>query len=169
VLNVGDCHEVAASIVGQLSQRALGLAFVDPQGFEVTFRMFQLLARRRIDILYLFPGGIGVTRNVAAFARRTQTPLDDLIPGWREVPRAKLAAGTISRAELQAADRPYVFALQSRMAEIGYQYSDQGEPCFTNDRGVRMYHLLFFSKDVAGLTLWNKAKDIEPSGQRRLL
>jgi three-Cys-motif partner protein len=53
VLNVGDCHEVAASIVGQLSQRALGLAFVDPQGFEVTFRMFQLLARRRIDILYL--------------------------------------------------------------------------------------------------------------------
>jgi hypothetical protein len=54
------------------------------------------------------------------------------------------------------------------MAEIGYQYSDQEEPTFTNDRRVRMYHLLSFSKHVVGLTLWKRSKEIEPSGQRRL-
>ncbi len=31
-----------------------------------------------------------------------------------------------------------------------------------------MYHLLFFSKDLAGLTIWRGVKKIEPSGQRTL-
>jgi CO/xanthine dehydrogenase Mo-binding subunit len=37
---------------------------------------------RRIDVLYLFPGGIGIKRNFGAFAKQVQAPLDDLIPGW---------------------------------------------------------------------------------------
>jgi hypothetical protein len=128
-LNSGDCHEVAASVVNELSGRTLALAFVDPEGIEVTFNLFRILARRSIDILRLFPGGIGVARNFAAFARRKETPLDDLIPGWRNLPSARLAAGRrVSSAELEAADRPFVVALQARMAEIGYQYSDQGSP-----------------------------------------
>jgi len=35
--------------------------------------------------LYLFPGGIGIARNLGAFAKRAKAPLDDLIPGWREL------------------------------------------------------------------------------------
>lgn len=168
-LRVGDCHEVAKAVVRDLSRRSLGLAFVDPEGFEVKFSLFQTLAQRRIDVLYLFPGGIGVTRNVGTFARRSRTPLDDLIPGWRELPRARLAAGQrVSQAEMEAADTPFVAALQARMADLGYRYPDAGEPYFTNDKHVRMYHLLFFSQHVAGLTLWKNAKSIEPSGQRRL-
>src|SRR5713101_72045 len=80
VLARGDCHEVAAAVVPQLSRRALGLAFVDPEGFEVKFRLFETIARRRIDVLYLFPGGIGVARNVSNFVKRARAPLDDLIP-----------------------------------------------------------------------------------------
>jgi three-Cys-motif partner protein len=169
VIRHGDCHEIAASVVSRMSKRSLGLAFVDPQGFEVKFKLFEILAQRRIDVLYLFPGGIGVTRNVAAFARRSQTPLDNLIPCWRALPRARLAAGQrVSQAEMEAADRPFVVALQTRMVDLGYLYSDQGEPYFTNDKRVQMYHLLFFSRHVTGLTLWKQAKAIEPSGQRRL-
>ena len=169
VVSQGDCHEVAAAVVARLSRRSLGLAFVDPQGFEVKFKLFEILAQRPIDVLYLFPGGIGVARNVAAFAKRSRTPLDDLIPGWRDLPRARLAAGQrVSQVEMEAADRPFVVALQTRMAEIGYLYPDQGEPYFTNDKRVKMYHLLFFSRHVVGLTLWKQAKSIEPSGQRRL-
>jgi len=33
---------------------------------------------------------------------------------------------------------------------------------------VALYHLLFFSKDVAGLTIWRGIKKIEPGGQRTL-
>ena len=55
--HVGDCHAVARTVVAQMPQRALGLAFVDPEGVEVTFDLFRVLATRRIDVLYLFPGG----------------------------------------------------------------------------------------------------------------
>ncbi len=54
------------------------------------------------------------------------------------------------------------------MAGIGFQYQDEGDPCFTNAKNAPMYHLLFFSRDPAGLTLWRGIKKIEPSGQRTL-
>jgi hypothetical protein len=31
-----------------------------------------------------------------------------------------------------------------------------------------MYHLLFFSRDAAGLKIWRNIKKIEPTGQRSL-
>jgi len=168
-MRLGDCHEVAGDVVTEMSQRALGLAFVDPEGFEVKFRLFQILATRRIDVLYLFPGGIGIARNVGAFAREAKAPLDDLIPGWRALKRARLAAGVrLTNDDIAAHDQPFLLEFMNRMRKLGYQYSDQGEPCFTNRKNMRMYHLLFFSKHPAGLTLWRNVTRIEPSGQRRL-
>jgi hypothetical protein len=80
-VRIGDCHDVARDVVAKLSHRTLGVALVDPEGFEVKFRLFQTLATRRIDVLYLFPGGIGIARNVRTFVKRAKAPLDDLIPG----------------------------------------------------------------------------------------
>jgi len=169
-LRTGDCHSVAADIVAGLSRRALGLAFVDPEGFEVTFRLFQTLATRRIDVLYLFPGGIGVKRNYRMFAKQTGTPLDELIPGWRRLKQARLAAGErLSAEEMASRDQPFVQAFTAQMSTLGFLYSGQGEPYFTNEKNVPMYHLLFFSKDPAGLTIWHGITRIEPGGQRRLL
>lgn len=169
-LRQGDCHVVAAEVVPRLSRRALGLAFVDPEGFEVRFRLFETLAARRIDVLYLFPGGIGIARNLSAFAKQAKAPLDDLIPGWRDLKRARLAAGEpVTDEDIAARDQPFVLEFRNRMRTLGYQYSGQGEPYFTNEKNVRMYHLLFFSRHPAGLTLWQNVTRIEPSGQRRLL
>lgn len=165
----GDCHTIAEEVVPTLSSRTLALAFVDPEGFEVRFRLFQILARRPIDVLYLFPGGIGIARNLTAFARRARAPLDDLIPGWRNLRRARLAAGRrMTASDMAARDQPFVLEFVNRMRLLGYQYSGQGEPYFTNEKNVRMYHLLFFSQHPAGLTLWRNVTRVEPSGQRRL-
>lgn len=169
-LRQGDCHDVAAEVVPRLSRNALGLAFVDPEGFEVRFRLFEILKTRRIDILYLFPGGIGIVRNLSAFAKRAKAPLDDLIPGWRGLKSARLAAGErLTNEDTAARDQPYVLEFMNRMRTLGYQYSGQGEPYFTNEKNVRMYHLLFFSQHPVGLSPWQKVTRIEPSGQRRLL
>ena len=54
------------------------------------------------------------------------------------------------------------------MKTLGYQFSGEGEPYFTNEKNVKMYHLLFFSQHPAGLTLWRNINKVEPSGQRRL-
>ena len=56
-VQAGDCHEVARRIVKALPNRSLGLAFVDPEGFEVSFSLFETLAAGRIDVLFLFPSG----------------------------------------------------------------------------------------------------------------
>jgi three-Cys-motif partner protein len=170
-LRVGDCHVVAKEVLPQLSNRTLGLAFVDPEGFEATFQLFRTLATRRIDALFLFPSGIGIARNLAAFARQTTSPMDELWGGreWRDLPPAKLAAGRrLSPEDALSLDRPWVLAFRSKMASIGFRYQDEGDPFFTNEKNVPMYHLLFFSKDVAGLTIWRGIKKIEPSGQRTL-
>lgn len=169
VLDDGDCHDIATKVVARLSRRTLALAFVDPEGFEVGFRLFKILASRPIDILYLFPGGIGIARNLGTFAKQAKAPLDDLIPGWRSLKRAKLAAGGQLTEEEQAArDQPFVLKFMKRMRMLGYQYSGQGEPYFTNEKNVKMYHLLFFSQHPAGRTLWRNITRVEPSGQRRL-
>lgn len=170
-LRAGDCNTLARDVIAELSSRTLGLAFVDPEGFEATFKMFQAFATRRIDVLFLFPSGIGITRNLRTFAKQPKSPMDDLWGGkeWRDLPPAKLAAGKrLAAEELLSLDRPWVLRFRSKMASIGFQYQDEADPYFTNEKNVPMYHLLFFSKDPAGLTIWRGVKKIEPSGQRTL-
>jgi three-Cys-motif partner protein len=168
-IRLGDCHDLAQEAMASLSSRALALAFVDPEGFEVKFRLFETLASRRVDVLYLFPGGIGIARNVGAFVKTARAPLDDLIPGWRALRRARVAAGQrLAAEEIASHDQPFVMAFRPRMAQLGFQYSGHGEPYLTNEKNVKMYHLLFFSKHPTGLTLWRNITKIEASGQRRL-
>ena len=40
---VGDCNLLAAKIARQLSNKTLGLAFIDPEGFEVKFTLLREL------------------------------------------------------------------------------------------------------------------------------
>lgn len=170
-LRIGDCNALTKEVVAQLPRRTLGLAFVDPEGFEATFRMFQALATRRIDVLFLFPSGIGIARNLRLFAKQPKSPMDDLWGGkeWRDLPPAKLAAGKrLNTEEALSLDRPWVLRFRGKVADIGFQYQDEGDPCFSNEKNVPMYHLLFFSQDPAGLTIWRGIKKIEPSGQRAL-
>jgi three-Cys-motif partner protein len=168
---IGDCNIIATEVVALLSARTLGLAFVDPQGFEATFRLFRALATRRIDVLFLFPSGIGIARNLRKFAQQGSSPMDELWGSgeWRELPPAKLAAGTkLSPEDALTFDRPWVLGFRAKMASIGFRCQDEGDPYFTNEKNVPMYHLLFFSQDEAGLKLWRRIKKIEPSGQRTL-
>jgi three-Cys-motif partner protein len=167
----GDCNERTQEIVSGISPRTLGLAFLDPEGFEVHFDTLKQLARRRIDILYLFPSGIGIRRNLERFCKQRASPMDDLWGSrdWRELPPAKLASGTrLTPDEALNHDRPWVLHFRSRVASLGLIYQDEADPVLTNERNVPMYHLLFFSKDQAGLTIWRGIKRIEPGGQRTL-
>jgi three-Cys-motif partner protein len=170
-LRAGDCNDLTREIVLQLSRRTLGLAFVDPQGFEVAFDIFRALATRRIDVLFLFPSGIGIRRNLRVFAQQSSSPMDRLWDGpeWRELPPAKLAAGRrLTPDEALNLDHPWVLRFRKKMKEIGFKNQDGSDPYFRNEKNVLMYHLLFFSQDPAGLTIWRNIKKIEPSGQRTL-
>lgn len=97
--------------------------------------------------------------------------MDNLWGGreWRELPLAKLAAGAkLSAEDAVSFDRSWVMGFRTKMAGIGFCCQDEGDPWFPNEKNVPMYHLLFFSKDPAGLTIWRGIKKIEPRGQRTL-
>lgn len=169
-LEVADCHARVEDVVNRMGRRTLALAFVDPEGFEVHFRLFQTLAARPIDIVFLFPSGIGIVRNLANFVRSSHCGLDDLWggEGWRRLPMAQMAAGAMPTLG-SATDSYYqswAAAFCQRVATLGYQFDIQGP--LRNEQNVPMYHLLFFSKDAAGLTIWRNVHQIDPHGQRQL-
>jgi three-Cys-motif partner protein len=167
----GDCNELVGKVVKGLTSRTLGLAFVDPEGFEASFKMFEMLATRPMDVLFLFPSRIGIGRNLRAFACQPESPMDALWGGreWREFAPAKLAAGRpLDVSEALELDRPWVARFRAKIGRLGFTHQDEGDPCFKNEKNVPMYHLLFFSKSEAGLAIWRRIKRIEPSGQRGL-
>jgi len=170
-LRVGDCNAVVQNVVASLTGKTLGLAFIDPEGFEVKFGLFETLAQRRMDVLLLFPSGIGIARNFRAFTKQFHSPMDDLWGGheWRDLPRARLAAGQhLTPGEAVSVERPWIAAFRRKLAHLGFLHEDEGDPYFVNEKNVPMYHLLFFSKHIAGLKIWRGIKKIEPGGQRAL-
>jgi three-Cys-motif partner protein len=166
-----DCHARATVVVSSLSSRTLGLAFVDPEGFEVRFELFETLASRAIDIVFLFPSGIGITRNERLFAQNSATPAIERLWGnseWRELPAMKAFAGKrLTDSDVERLTESYAHAFSKRIATLGYTCYDCVGP-LRNDQGAPMYHLLFFSKSPAGLSIWKGIGEIEPGGQRRL-
>ncbi|MEK7214177.1 MAG: three-Cys-motif partner protein TcmP, partial [Chloroflexota bacterium] len=137
-LQVGDCHERVKKVVRDLSRGTLGLAFVDPEGFEVRFELFRELARAQVDILFLFPTG-GVARNLRLFAVREHSPMDGLIEDWRNLPVAKRAAGKrLTSADEAKLQRSMVGEFQKRMAFWGFTYHDRDDPALKNEKRAIM-------------------------------
>jgi three-Cys-motif partner protein len=75
-VEVGDCNILVDKVVKQFSQKTLGLAFVDPEGFEVDFRTLRILAKQRIDVLYWFPSRIAIRRNLKNFMTVKDSPME---------------------------------------------------------------------------------------------
>lgn len=65
--------------------------------------------------------------------------------------------------------KSFVSAFRNKLKAAGFDYQDEAVPLFTNTKNARMYHLLYFSHDKAGLKIWNGIKGIAPGGQRKLL
>ncbi len=163
ICNVGDCNRLVAGATGTLTGGTLALAFLDPQGMEVAFATLATLADHRVNVLYLFPSGIALRRNVKHFLTSSGATMDRFWggPEWRDL----LAAGSTSP---HAIAQTWVEAFRTKAKKLGL-LSGESAPLISNDRGSRMYHLLFFSKNKAGLTIWNKVMRVQASGQRLLL
>ncbi len=169
-ITLGDCNEVVDWVMSRISGHTLGLAFIDPEGFEVKFETLAKLAKRRVDLLYLFPSGIGLRRNLKNFIAQSKSPMDDFWGGrdWRELPAAKQAAGNVADATPEKIVWSFVSEFKRKLADAGFNFQDEAAPLFTNTKNAQMYHLLYFSHDSTGLKIWHGIKRIGPGGQRRL-
>jgi three-Cys-motif partner protein len=169
--SVGDCNIVIDEVLKQMSSRTLALAFIDPEGFEVDFDTLAKLAKKRIDLLYLFASGIGVRRNLKNALSVASSRLDRWWGGndWRDLPAAKWAAGRFSEEPAEKVLQSFVAAFRKKVGSAGFQFQDEEVLPFANTKNAQMYHLLYFSHDQAGLTIWKNIKKIAPGGQRSLL
>jgi len=149
-VEVGDCNVLVDKVVQQLSRKTLGLAFVDPEGFEVDFRTLRVLAKRRIDVLYWFPSGIAIRRNLKNFMTVKDSPMERFWGrDWRQLPIAKWAAGDVVPDE--KIEKSIVAEFLEDVAKAGFEFRDELAPPFANTRNAQMYHLLFFSHDQLAL------------------
>ncbi len=166
----GDCNSLISEFLNSVSDKSLGLAFLDPEGFEVRFETLQRLATKRIDIIYLFPSGIGIARNLGRFVRMAKSRMDEFWGhGWRDLPAAKIAAGkTLTAEEVSRFDRHWVKTFRQKVEALGYIHQDEDAPILRTEKDSLMYHLLYFSKDKAGLKIWRGIKEIAPDKQRSL-
>jgi three-Cys-motif partner protein len=169
-LRAADCHSRAREVISQVDGRTLAFAFVDPEGFEVDFELFATLATRRVDILFLFPSGIGVKRNLQRFANLEISDLDALMGthDWRALPAVRRVKGEmVGGAEAEQRDESLVRFFCERVKTLGYPHY-AATHALRNSQNTPMYHLLFFSKAPIALTIWQNVSKIDPGGQRRL-
>jgi three-Cys-motif partner protein len=166
----GDCNKLVRKFLSRVTAKTLGVALLDPQGFEVDFDTLVRLSERRMDIIYLFPSGIGIVRNLKNSIKMKKSRMDLFWgPDWRDLPAAKLAAGkSLTEAEIDKFDRSWVKSFRDKVRGLGYHYQDEDPPTLRTERETLMYHLLFFSKHEAGLKLWRGIKQIGFDQQRRL-
>lgn len=169
-IQVGDCNLVVDEILKRIPRRSLGLAFVDPQGFEVDFTTLAKLARARIDLLYLFPSGIGMKRNLRNLLPVPDSRIDKFWGGrdWRNLPEAKRLAGASAEVNQERVVTSLVSAFSQKLKTAGFSYQDEAAPLFTNTKNAQMYHLLYLSHNKTGLKIWRGIKKVAPSGQRSL-
>ncbi len=169
-LRAGDCNLLIDDVLKSISSRTLGLAFIDPEGFEVDFAMLAKLARRQIDLLYLFPSGIGVKRNLKNFLSLAKSPMDRFWGGkdWRDLPEARRAAGALQEEDPEKVVKSLVSAFRQKLRDVGFTHQDEAAPLFSNTRNAQMYHLLYLSHNEKGLKIWRGIKKVRPGGQRSL-
>jgi three-Cys-motif partner protein len=167
----GDCNLLIDDVLQRISNRTLALAFIDPEGFEVDFQTLAKLGKKRIDLLYLCASGIGVRRNLKNALGVANSRLDKWWGGrdWRDLPAARWAAGKFSEEPAEKVLQSFVSAFRKKVGDAGFQFQDDEVLPFSNTKNAQMYHLLFFSHDRAGLTIWKNIKRIAPGGQRTLL
>jgi three-Cys-motif partner protein len=128
------------------------------------------LARARIDLLYLFPSGIGMKRNLGNLLRVPDSRIDKFWGGkdWRDLPEARRIAGTSQKVDQDVIVESLVPAFRQKLRRAGFTYQDETAPLFTNTKNAQMYHLLYLSHNEIGLKIWRGIKKISPGGQRAL-
>jgi three-Cys-motif partner protein len=148
---------------------ALGLAFIDNLGLDVTMATLrELTADRKIDLMIVFQLQ-ALTRNISEVLAGRQPRQwvdaffgDDLWEQRAQSARAENASdGEIAEALLQA--------YKDRLKAIGYGWVGEARRPMTNSRNAPQYRVILASKDALALTFFEKIQQIDLHGQRSLL
>lgn len=156
----GDANDKIDDVLVDLpdARTSLGLAFLDPFGWELNFKTIEKLSRnRRIDLMITFHTG-----QLRRWADSRPELLDNFFgrEAWRDEYRKQRTGPRQERALLDA--------YESGLNAIGYKSTDDEIIVTTASRRL-LYHLVFASKDPKGKEFWRKISRKSAAGQGKLL
>jgi three-Cys-motif partner protein len=166
-----DANAAALAIADRIPFRSLSLAIIDPTGLHLDFAsLHRLTDQRRMDLIYLFPEGMCVKRNLTKFMKQQQSPLDTMLGTERWRNRVRFPEGRDALQQWEAAGRPLVELFQEQLQSLGYVDVRGGSSIVEvrNKKNVPLYYLVFASKHPLGHDLWEKVCGIHADGQRHL-
>lgn len=159
----GDCNFEIASIVAQIPERSLALAFLDPTGLHVHLTTVKALADRgRTDLLILFPDAVDVLRNEEIYMTNLESNLDLVLgddSNWR-TRKAELGSTDGAKRRRLYAD---IYKEQLRN-KCGYLYFDHE---VISGKSGPLYRLVYATKSERGLDFWQKSVKVDSAGQSR--
>lgn len=152
-----DANIAVESIVRELPQGSLSLAFLDPTGLHLHFETLRSLATRQVDLVIFFPDHLDALRNWHAIYR--DKPDSNL---------SKVLGTTLWQARLESHPQSRWAELlrtiyEEQIATLGYESFEHERITLTNGR--HLYILLFCSKHHRGGDFWKKIARKKPDGQ----
>lgn len=161
-----DCNRVVDHVreflfpVGA-EKSTLGLAVIDPTGYQMQFESIARLTRDlRLDLIVVF-----MTSFVRRFLEHPSFgPTMDRFYGtleWRSLIDKRQAGGAVEFRDL-------LDVYKKQLQSIGYSYVDDSLN-MKNTSSSTIYHLVFASKHHRGLDFFEKIRQVRYSGQRQLL
>jgi three-Cys-motif partner protein len=160
VTDVGPAEDTATRIVARLNKYGLHFAFLDPFNLDdLPFSVIEALSRvKRIDML-IHVSAQDLQRNLDAYSKATDGPLDHFAPGWRSA---------IDLSQSRPATRAaYIAYWASKMEALGLPPARRAELVSGTTKNQRLYWLVFVSRSDFAKTLWDKIRNL--SGQGELL
>lgn len=144
---VGPAIETVRSMVGAVPNRALSMAYIDPYNLEfLSFSLLETLAKlKKVDLAVNFCT-MDLQRNAELEFDPKRARFDAVAPGWRNDPDVLSA----SKQNVKAA----FFNYWCRLVQ-GLDFSFSKEmPWVTNDRGQRIYRMVFFARHDLPTRIW---------------
>jgi spore photoproduct lyase len=167
----GDCNEKIDEIIGEIPQRSLSLAVVNPTGLHIKFGTLQKPTEGlRIDLIITFPEGMDIKRNLSKFIKQSHSILDDFIgdEGWRQLfPKDVKDINQLTSSHIE---KSLVGYYRKNLGKLSYEEIKSGDEILirSSQKNLPLYYLLFASKHPLGHTFWKKISKISPTGQIKL-
>ena len=166
----GDANELVSEVVQNLPKSSLDVAVVDPTGLHLRFENLRILTKgRRLDLIYLFPEGMAIKRNLEKFLDQPTSQLDEILDSreWRPRVMARRSIPQLPEEEhWEEYGRPIVEIFRNQLRTLGYVDVKLGsEIVVRNRKNVPLYYLVFASKHELGHQFWDAIRRISSTGQ----
>ena len=168
-----DANAAVKKIRPHLASSSLALAVIDPNGLAFSFDALKTLTDdRRVDLIYLFPDGMDIRRNLERFLE-TDTRLDNVLgtTDWRERMKEELRRypSLDENGVCPGATTLILRTFKDQLAKLGYIDVLSGDEIrFKNRKQAPLYLLVFASKHPRGHEFWKKIQAIGAWGQRTM-